>query len=247
MMRSCSFFLCSTGGSAGRCPCTPQGISSLDPIAEVVGWINKQFPAGAGELSVTRTDPISKERLSYCELVAHCRTTGRRRNAANRMQSIRGKQQKRRWRKLVSIHAFFLFSLRPWVRIFRSSSFMRNKFVFQYFSIAGWVQGGILLPRGEGYAQAPFRSSSFVRKPVCFASLYVAGWVQGESPCRGVKGTRRPLHLPDIGEIFRLIFPWQKEGKSTQKISKKVGNIYEETLPKKPFLCYNKLIYYLLF
>ena len=98
-------------------PPPPQGISSLDPIAEVVGWKNKQFPAGAGELSVTRTDPISKERLSYCELVAHCRTTGRRRNAANRMQSIRGKQQKRRWRKLVSIHAFFLFSLRPWVRI----------------------------------------------------------------------------------------------------------------------------------
>ncbi len=28
--------------------------------------------------------------------------------AANRMQSIRGKQQKRRWRKLVSIHAFLI-------------------------------------------------------------------------------------------------------------------------------------------
>ncbi len=76
------------------------------------------WPVGPEGLSSpfheTRRNPLAKQDCIIANWLRHCRHTGRRRNAANRMQSIRRKQQKRRWRKFISVHAFFLFSLRPW-------------------------------------------------------------------------------------------------------------------------------------
>ena len=73
--------------------------------------------------------PFGKCKLQYCELAAAQPYTGRRRNAANRMQSIRGKRQKEAVREFILSTALFSFSLCPWCCLSSLSTSCGNNFV----------------------------------------------------------------------------------------------------------------------
>ena len=76
------------------------------------------WPVGPEGLSYplheTRRNPLVKTECNIANGLRHCRPWAGGGTPSTGCICIRGKQQKRRWRKFISIHAFFLFSLCPW-------------------------------------------------------------------------------------------------------------------------------------
>ncbi len=90
------------------------------------------WPAGpeglSSPLQETRRSPWQK-RITILQLAAAQPHTGRRRNAANRMQSIRGKRKNKRWENTFSQPLFLSFSLCPWCCLSSLSTSCGNNFV----------------------------------------------------------------------------------------------------------------------
>ena len=86
----------------------------MPPLCKV-RWQPERLTEGLlPSLHETRRNPLAKEDCIIANWLRHRRTTGRRRNAANRMQSIRGKRQKEAVREFILSTALFSFSLCPW-------------------------------------------------------------------------------------------------------------------------------------
>ncbi len=125
------------------------------------------WPVGPEGLSYplheTRRNPLVKTECNIANGLRHCRSWAGGGTPSTRCICIRGKQQKRRWRKYISIHAFFCFHHARGYIHFVSSINMRKHPCLIRLYVALWVQG-----------QCPW-------------------WVQGQCPWCRVQGPHRPL------------------------------------------------------
>ncbi len=140
---------------AGLRPCTPPGISSLDPIAKVVGVTNKQLPAVA---SIRQQQACKREAQHFRLAAALPHTHGPGGGTPPTGCCASG---------------FSLFSLRPWAlfplpKVACGKKFGRSRPLQRRLGA-----GGIPLPWGYRGRGAPclVRSSPGMRKKVCLISF----------------------------------------------------------------------------